>query len=216
MADSTEAPVQSYFAYDREALAFQNALLCKFGEIQEAVVGKYLKPENTQRFRHGGGWSNPSSPHAPAVQWHTHSAETETRFEDIVNCDLSQIDQTLAAFRGAMEKQFAEMIYSTVSQAAEEVGNVVDATTERSLADAFMATIEKIDFMADKHGEVHLPEIHVAPDTGARMIAAMASAPQEFRNQLEALKARKPEEALAREVERKAKFVRYGPLPCAS
>ncbi|WP_165190396.1 hypothetical protein [Caulobacter soli] len=211
MAEAQEREVRSYFAYDDETRVFLSSQLRVFAELQKTVVGKYLRPENTQRFRHGGGWSNPANPEAPEVKWHTHSAETAIRFEDIVNNDLSTIDRTFAAFKEAMERQFAEMLYSTVSEAAEQVGNVVDAKAQPSLADAFMATIEKIEFMADKNGEVSLPEVHVHPETGAKMMAALEAAPQEFKDRLEALKARKSEEALTREAERKTKFVRYGP-----
>jgi hypothetical protein len=216
MADSTEPPARSYFAYDGEALAFQDSLLRKFGEIRTAVVGRYLRPENTQSFQHRGGWSNPSDPEASAAQWHTHSAEMETRFDDIVCNDLSAIDRTFAAVREAMERQFAQTLYSTVSETARQVGNVVDVQAERSLADAFMAMMEKIEFTADRSGKVSRPEIHVAPETGARLMAALEATPQEFRDRLDALTARKTKEALAREAERKAKFVRYGSSPCDS
>jgi hypothetical protein len=210
MTDSTESPKRTYFAYDGEALAVQGALLRKVGEIQKAIVGKYLRPENTQRFRHGGGWSDPGDPEAPAVHLHAHSADLVTRFDDVINNDLSAINRTFVAFSDSMERQFAQMLYSTVSEAASQVGNVVNAQAETSLADAFMATMEKIEFMAGKDGKVNLPELHVAPETGARMVAALEAAPQEFRDRLEALKARKTEEALVREAKRKAKFVRYG------
>jgi hypothetical protein len=214
MADSTQSPARGYFTYYREALAFEGALVRKFDEIQKLIVSQYLRPETTQRFRHGGGWNNPSDPKAPAVQWHTHSVETATRFDDIVNNDLSALDRTLAAFREAMERQFAQMLYSTVSEAASQVGNVVDAKAAGSLADAFMATMEKIQFTADKDGKVSFPEVHAAPEMAARMVATLEAASQEFRDRLDGVMARKTEEALTREAERKAKFVRYGSSSC--
>jgi hypothetical protein len=216
MAESQEREARSYFAYDSDARTFHSSELRAFAELQKAIVGKYLRPEKTQHLRHGGRWSNPADSKAPEVKWQTHSTETAIRFEDVANNDLSVIDRTFESVRDAMERQFVEMLYSTVSEAAAQVGNVVDAKAEASLADAFMATMEKIEFMADKNGNVSLPELHVGPESGAKMIAALQAAPQEFQDRLEALKARKSEEALTREAERKAKFVRYGTASCES
>ena len=109
-----------------------------------------------------------------------------------------------------MHRQFAQMLYSTVGAACDQTGNTVDAKAEGSLENAFMAMMEKVQFSVDKNGKVNLPEVHVAPYIGARMIAALEATPPEYKERLEALKARKIEEALGREVERKAKFARYG------
>jgi hypothetical protein len=79
-----------------------------------------------------------------------------------------------------------------------------------------MAMLEKIEFGIDKDGTVILPEIHVSPEFGDRMMAALENTSQEYKDRIEAVKTRKTAEALGRETERKAKFVRYGPEPCVS
>jgi hypothetical protein len=76
--------------------------------------------------------------------------------------------------------------------------------------------LEKIELGVDKDGTVSMPQLHVSPEFGNRMMAALENTSQDYQDRVEALKARKTAEALARETERKAKFVRYGPEPCAS
>ncbi len=108
-----------------------------------------------------------------------------------------------------MHRQFAQMLYSTVGAACDQTGNTVDAKAEGSLENAFMAMMEKVQFSVDKNGKVNLPTL-LPPDTGARMMAALEAASPEYKERLEAIKARKIEEALGREAERKAKFACYG------
>jgi hypothetical protein len=70
--------------------------------------------------------------------------------------------------------------------------------------------MEKIEFVADKHGNVSLPEVHAAPGVAERMISALEAEPPEFVERFEQLKQEKILKAKEREVARKAKFIRYG------
>ena len=79
-----------------------------------------------------------------------------------------------------------------------------------SLAEAFLEVLEKIEFMADRNGKVSMPELHVGSEVGSRLLALKDNAPPGFNEKVEALQARKIQEAKAREVQRKAKFVGYG------
>jgi hypothetical protein len=208
--------MRAYFAYDAGVVAFDSAFTRALTEIKKRIVAQYLPPENTQRFRHGGPWSNPGNDKAHGGQMQTHSAVLETRFDEIVNNDLAVIERSFSHVSEGIHRQFAQMLYSTVGEACKQSGNVIDAKAESSLEAAFMAMLEKIELGIDKDGTVSMPEIHVSPAVGERMMAALENTPQEYKDRVEALKARKIAEAQAREAERKAKFVRYGPEPCAS
>jgi hypothetical protein len=70
--------------------------------------------------------------------------------------------------------------------------------------------LEKIEFSANKAGEVTLPEIHLGTDTFNQFTRAMQESTQAYKAMVEDIKARKVAEALERESARKAKFVRYG------
>ena len=208
--------MRSYFPYDAEAAMFNDAVTRAFVEFQKQIVAQYLPPQNTQRFRHGGAWRNPGNTEALGGKIQTHATIFETRFDDIIKNDLAVIERNFNQVREAMHQQFAQMFYSTVGEACNQSGNIVDARAAGSLEEAFVAALEKIEFGVDKDGTVRIPEFHVSPEFGGRMMAALESTSQEYQDRIEALKAGKTAEALAREAERKAKFVRYGPDPCAS
>ncbi len=208
--------MRAYFPCDADAALFNSALLRAFVEIQKRTAAQYLPPENTQRFRHGGTWIYPGNPEALGGQLQTHSASLETRLDDIVNNDLSVIERSVNHIGEAMHQQFAQMLYTTVGEACDQSGNTIDAQAEGSLEGAFMAMLEKIELAVDKDGTVSMPQLHVSPELGDRMMAALENTSQDYKDRVEELKARKTVEALAREAERKAKFVRYGPEPCGS
>jgi hypothetical protein len=125
--------MQAYFPYDADAVAFNSAFTRALTEIQKQIVAKYLPPENTQRFRHGGGWRTPGNAEALGGQMQTHSAFLETRFDDIVNNDLAVIERSFNHLGEAMHRQFAQMLYSTVGEACNQSGNTIDARAEGSL-----------------------------------------------------------------------------------
>lgn len=201
---------RAYFMDEIGSAAFNTAFTQRLAKLQYEAISQYISPGNTHRFRHGGDWNHPGAPEAINGGMQTHSAIIETQFQDLVDNDLGSIDRAAQHFIETMHRQFAQMLYSTVGAACDQTGNTVDAKAEGSLANAFMAMMEKVQFSVDKNGKVNLPEVHVAPDIGARMIAALEATPPEYKARLEILKARKIEEALEREAERKAKFARYG------
>jgi hypothetical protein len=213
MTHSTLSSKGCYFSDDKGNAAFNAAFSRRLVELQKTIVSQYLNPENTFRLRHGSDWRHPGTPEAITGGIQEHSAYAETPFQELIDNDLGQIDRTAAKLAEAMHKNFATMMYSTLSAACEQTGNTVDARAEGSLADAFFATIEKIEFVADRYGNVNLPEIHTSPETGKKMAAAMEAISPEFEERFEQLKARKIKEALEREAARKAKFLCYGDNP---
>ena len=200
----------AYFIDEIGTAAFNTAFTQMLAKLQKEAISQYISPGNTHRLRHGGDWEHPGAPEAIGGGMQTHSAIVETQFQDLVDNDLGAIDRSAQHLIEAMHRQFAQMLYSTVSVACDQTGNTIDAKAEGSLENAFMAMIEKIQFSVGKNGKVNLPEVRVAPDTGARMIAALEATSPEYKERLEVIMARKIEEALGREVERKAKFACYG------
>ena len=199
-----------YFADEVSDREFHRAVVKFFGAVQKRIVARYLAPENTHRMRHGGEWTHPGLPSASGGEMQQHSSETEIAFDDLVNHDLKLIDRFDAQLEQDIGRQFATMIYSTANAACEQSGNVVDAKAIGSVTEAFAAMLEKIQFSADKDGKVNLPEIPVGPEAAVKLEKALKEAPPEFSQRIEEIKARKIAEALQREVERKARFVRYG------
>ena len=120
---------------------------------------EHLPKEGTLRLYHGNRWEHPANTEASNGGLTEHSYYSETKFQDIVDHKLELIGICVKELSDAMCRQFAEMIYSTVNDACEQTGNVVDAKG-MPLADAFISTIEKISFSTDKNGAVLFPEVH--------------------------------------------------------
>lgn len=177
---------------------------------RKKVVNKYLPPQNTQRIRHGGDWRHPGLPNAVEGGLQQHSSMVEIRFEDLAKHDLGVIERVVQQLSNDMEQQFLGMMFATVGTACEQTGNTVDAASAGSTEEAFAQMLEKIEFSADKKGNVSLPEIHTGPEAFARLSEALGNAPQSFHQRIEEIKARKIADAIKREEERKARFARYG------
>lgn len=199
-----------YFQDKRVASALQKSITEFLSVVQKEIVSRYLSPENTHRLRHGGQWEHPGLPNAVNGDIEQHSSVAEIRFEDIVNHDLGLIDRFAQKFAQDMERQFAQMMYSTISTACDQTGNTVDAKASGDLCEAFAEMLEKIEFCSDKFGNVKLPEIHAGSEAASNLKKAVEDAPPEFHIRMEKIKARKIAEALDREAKRKARFVRYG------
>lgn len=138
-----------------------------------------------------------------------HSAVVETKFDDLVNHNLKVIERVTNELLVEMERQFTQMLYATISEACERSGNTVDAKAAGSLEEAFLATIEKIEFSSGRDEVAKAPELHMHPDMAKRMIAALEGAGPEFVARADALYSRKCAEAVDREKSRKSRFVRY-------
>lgn len=200
----------NYFSDEVGEEDFNLSFIKFMRKAQTNAFSKYLRAENTQRFKHGRQWAHPAAPQALKADLKGHSSETSVPFEKIASHDLTVIEQVVGGLVGDMERQFAQMMYSTMSAAAARAGNVVDTPSAGSPREAFAQMLEKLEFAADKFGKVTLPEIHSLPDAANKLQQSIAEAPPEFHERIEGIKARKSAEALAREVERKARFVRYG------
>lgn len=200
----------NYLSDEMDEGEFLQSFVKLLAQLQKESFSKYLSPENTHRFKHGGQWAHPAAPDVLPGDMSAHSAQTEVSFDRIVNHDLTVIGQVLGELLEGMERQFMQMVYSTVSAAAEAVGNTVDAKEAGSPHEAFAQMLEKIQFSADKFGNVTPPTMHLGPATFQALQRSAADAPPEFHQRVEAIKARKTADALELEVQRKARFVRYG------
>lgn len=199
-----------FFEDKGTAAAFSESFRRLLASIQKKVVAKYLPPENTQSLRHGGECFHPGLPDAyqSGIQQYTSTATIS--FDELIKHDLSAIYRCIASIREDMERQFAQMMYSSISAACEQNGNVVNAKEAGSLPEAICRMLETLEFVANKDGSVSLPEIHMGPEAYERFTEAIANASPEYHERIESIKKRKVADALAKEAERKARFARYG------
>ncbi len=104
------------------------------------------------------------------------------------------------------ERRGSRHIYSVVGAAAEKVGNVVSNSETGSSAQSFLQMLKKIEFSVDREGNVSLPQMHVGPDMGKKLLEELSAQPPEFSEEVERVKAERTELALHKEAERKSKF----------
>lgn len=199
-----------YFEDDRMSLAFRKSLSIFVAAVQKSMVSNYSSPENSYRLRHGGEWERPGLPNAIGGDIKEHSTVANIPFKDIVNHDLGLIDRFVQKIVEGMTDNFFHTMYSTLSSACEKTGNTVDAKAIGSMLEAFAEMIERVEFFADKFGNVTLPTIHAGPEALAALRNAFENAPPEFQHRVEEIKNRKIAEAIHREINRKARFVCYG------
>jgi len=199
-----------YFINEVGAKAFNAAFLQMIADRRKEVVAQYISPGNSQRFRHRGGWVHPGAPEVFSVQPRPHSSTIETQFQNLVDNDLSTIHRNVQTLCDALHRQFSEMLISTMSSVCEETGNTVDARAAGSVENAIIEMFEKIQFVANKKGEVKPPDLHASPETAARVMDALSTSTPEFKQRLEDVMRRKTEDAKAAEIERKARFAHYG------
>jgi hypothetical protein len=139
-----------------------------------------------------------------------HSAEAETKFEDLVNNNLRVLPELLSRLNEELRKQLHTTMYETISNACERTGNVVDAKTKASLEEAFLEMLEKIEFSVGRDGSVSMPQMHMGPDAFKKFTEMAARETPEFAAKVEEIKGRKVREAHEREAARRQRFVRYG------
>jgi hypothetical protein len=200
----------SFFEFQTAERAFNEAFTSAMRQLQKALRGKFILPENTYRFYHGDRWCNPANVEATSGETKMHSGVLTVSLNDIIANDLSLLQRSFSQVSETLQQQFAAMMYGTLSHACDMSGNVVNAQKEGSLPKSFMVMLEKIEFAADKHGNVHMPEVHAPPGVAERLISELEAAGPEFGEKVEELKQNKVLEATEREAARKAKFTRYG------
>lgn len=209
-ATPPERSKTSYFDDQVRAVAFNKSFLKLLAVARNEVVSIYMSPENTHRLRHGGKFMHPGLPHLPEGGVQEHSSETTIPFEALVEHDLDVINRCLNKLTDDMKAQLAQMVYSTISEACDHSGNIVDARAAGSVYDAYVAMLEKIEFSVDSQGDVRLPELHMGPEAFKKLSEAMENVPPAILKRIDEIIERKKQAALDQDAKRKARFARYG------
>jgi hypothetical protein len=162
-----------------------------------------------QRFNHGSGWAYRANSESSPGNLQTVTTGWEVKFKDIINGDLSLIENSLSGVTEDMQRNFMKMMYATISESCDRSGNVVDAKQSGSIAAGFLEMLQKIELAVGRDGQVHMPEIHASPDMAKKIMAELKNQSPEFEKEVERIKAEKIALALQRESDRKARFKRY-------
>jgi len=193
-----------------EAKAFEQALTKFLRDALKVRRSQLVPAENVQRFRHGDDWSHPGLPNAYNAGMQQHSSEIVIKFDELVNHDLSTIPRYVGKLVEDLNAQFQRSMFATISATCDQSGNLVDASEAGGPIEGIAAMLEKIRFTADKHGKVQRPQIHMSPELIEKFREAQASAPPELLHRIQQLDELRTAEAIEEEIQRKARFVRYG------
>jgi hypothetical protein len=186
---------------------FTELVARRFAKIRD----DYISPDNMLRYRHGEGWqTNYPTSIENEGKFKEFSAETNLKYEDVVNHAVPVISDTLQELVKEFKGQFVTSLFDLVSETTERTGNVVSAAQAGSNAQAFLQALEAVEFGVDRDGNVTKPNIHVGANQAKKLIQDLESEGQEFSDKVERVAAEKTEAALLREAERKAKFVGQG------
>jgi hypothetical protein len=188
----------------RRATQFQRAVNRILSDQIRQGLEHLVAPQNSLHLRHGRGWVSPRA--EEDTQFQRSEASTETSFAQIVTNDVSVLPRFIDELASGLVKEMSTVIYSTVSRAAESVGNVVSRQEAGSDAAAFLEMIRRTEFGVDSEGRVTMPSFHGSPDEVERMTAALEAQGPEFHRELEELKQQKAAAALQRESERRARY----------
>ncbi len=200
-----------YFSMKRGAREFMGAFTQRLAEAHREATQKFVSGKNVHHLRHGAGWRLWSaSERSDDDSFKVHSTEIQTSLDDIADHNVESLVSAMRRAAEEMEAQLAASVYGLLSETCESSGNVVSASSQASLAETFYETIDKVEFGADRFGNVQLPALHVGKEVAVKMLHALESAPDDFKKKFEELKKRKIQAALQREIERKARFVSYG------
>ena len=188
--------------------AFERSVTALIARLQERSRKTFVSEHNVLRMNHGSNWVHSARNPEPDTSMHTLSSEWTIPFKDIAENDLGLISRIILPVSEEMDKQFAQNMYGVVGAAAQKIGNVVDAKTAGSFGASMLEMFRKLELGVDRDGNVSMPQMHVGPDLYARLPEEMSKVPPEINAEIERVMAEKIQDALNREVERKAKFKR--------
>lgn len=197
------------FPFAVEDSAFMSSFGQHIAQKVSDLRSEYMSNENTQRFMHGTDWQphNSSTPD-DVSKLQKHSFYVTLSKQQVIDADLSALFKKIEDVAAEIDASTRQMLYQTVSAAAEGVGNVVSGGG-KLVGEAFYEMIERLEFGVDKNGEPTLPQIHA----GAETLRALRDDPllhsdTEFRQRLESLIETKKDHARAKEANRVARFKR--------
>lgn len=137
--------------------------------------------------------------------FHRMTSEISIEKADLPKMSLEEALKRLDDVAADMARQHAQMVYGTISEAVDKVGNVVDAKGKGITAALIIETLDKLHIDFDEHGQPQLPQMHIHPDMEEALSNALRELEQtpHMRSQYQAVIEQKREVWRAREASRR-------------
>ena len=198
---------REYFSFSAEKAQFDKAFTALIAKLARLERAKIIPTENVMQYSHGVKWVAVSSDSSDEEsQMSTHTTEALINMQDVREHNLEALPALLRDIVGKMNDSLQKTIYQTQSESCEKSGNTISAKDYETSADAFLATMKKIEFGVDKEGKVSRPEFHVSPETFDKFQKEAEAQGQNFKNKVEKVIEEKSKAALEREKLRRARF----------
>ena len=139
------------------------------------------------------------------IDFQHQAAAVQIKAEDARGMTLEQFVEAARKPGTELGTKMASDIYSTISAATEEVGNVINAGGGPFTFDLLLACIEKVQLDFLPNGQARFPELHLGPAAYADVQRQMPvwNKDPECRKRFEEVLRRKREEFLEREARRR-------------
>lgn len=196
------------FTFAEESDAFEKRWGQEIPKRYYAKVTSFLPKQNVGFYAHGRRWSfyNDQGKEVPGefkLQSFVHTVSND----DQQRGDMEALDRHAEAMAVKMLAQFLDDFRKNVTEVTEKTGNVTTWNrSKQNVGEVFLEMLKKVDFGVSDSGEPSLPAFFdFPPEFHSQLVAHAANNPS-FEAEVEAIKAEKIKEALAREAERKAKY----------
>lgn len=137
--------------------------------------------------------------------FHRMTSEISIDKAELPKISLDEALKRLDDVAADMARQHANLVYGTISEAVNKVGNVVDAKGKGMTAALIIETLEKLHIDFDECGQPQLPQMHIHPDMEEALSKALRQLEEtpHMRNQYQAVIEQKREVWRAREASRR-------------
>jgi hypothetical protein len=192
----------------KQSQDFQSELIRFLEDRLDAELDTLISRENRYRLSHGSGWGSLADPDDEPGKFETATAEVVVSFEAVATQNLGAFRASIDAIAEQMARTVIGGLFSTVSEAADRVGNSVSASEQGSNAAAFLEMLRKIEFGVDSQGRVTFPSLHVGPGVAEKLLAELEAQGPEFHEEVRRLQTEKAKAALARDRDRRSRYRR--------
>jgi hypothetical protein len=199
------------FAAEKDShLFFQEVIRLLIKEFDNRRK-KYVPTENFQVFHHGIGWNfqrqekEGFKPHSGELE--KVSTGCEIKLDRIVANDMAVISDFIVETANRMEEGLVRKLTEEMASVTKETGNAVSIPKGGSLAEAFLEMIKTTQAGVDRDGKVSRPTLFLNdPSFIGKLQREIIERGPEFQKQIEIARNEQDQQALAREVERLARY----------
>lgn len=205
--NTSDDPRRGGFSFGKLGAEFDEEFTNTVRNLHDIERAKVIPPENVAHYAHGHQWLE-LTPAGEAVQsaFKEHSSEHSIKFEDVRAHRVQIIPEQVATVVKEMTRQVMEMMFATIGEGAEAVGNVVDTKQFGSPALAFLEGLKRIQFGVDRQGNPSRPQLSYGKEAFEALQRDVAKHGKELQAKIEEISKQKEQEAVERNKARLRRF----------